>query len=56
MAIAVRDKVTALVQQGKTADEIVAMKPTADYDAKVPQGATTSERFIRAIVADAGGK
>jgi glyoxylase-like metal-dependent hydrolase (beta-lactamase superfamily II) len=56
MAIAVRDKVAALVKQGKTADEIVAMKPTAEWDAKVPQGATTSERFIRAIVADAGGK
>jgi glyoxylase-like metal-dependent hydrolase (beta-lactamase superfamily II) len=56
MAIAIRDKVTALVKQGKTADEIVAMKPTADWDAKVPQGATTSERFVRAIVAEAGGK
>jgi len=56
MAIAVRDKVVALVKQGKTADEIVAAKPTADYDAKVPQGATTSERFIRAIVAEATAK
>jgi cyclase len=56
MAIAVRDKVTALARQGKTADEIVALKPTAEYDAKVPQGATTSERFIRAIVADATAK
>jgi len=56
MAIAVRDKVVALVKQGRTADEIVAAKPTADYDAKVPQGATTSERFIRAIVAEATAK
>lgn len=56
MAIAVRDKVAGLVKQGKTADEIVASKPTAEFDAKVPQGATTSERFIRAIVAEAGGK
>ena len=56
MAIAVRDKVAGLVKAGKTADEIVASKPTADFDAKVPQGATTSERFIRAIVAEAGGK
>lgn len=53
MAIAIRDKVAALAKQGKTADEIVASKPTADWDAKVPQGATTSERFIRAIVAEA---
>jgi len=56
MAMAVRDKVVALVKQGKTADEIVASKPTAEYDAKVPQGATTSERFIRAIVAEATAK
>lgn len=56
MAIAVRDKVVALVKQGKTADEIVAAKPTAEYDAKVTQGATTSERFIRAIVAEATAK
>jgi hypothetical protein len=28
-------------------------KPTADWDGKVPQGATTSERFIRAIAAEA---
>jgi glyoxylase-like metal-dependent hydrolase (beta-lactamase superfamily II) len=56
MAIAIRDTVTPLVKQGKSADEIVASRPTAEYDAKVPQGATTSERFVRAIVAEAGGK
>jgi glyoxylase-like metal-dependent hydrolase (beta-lactamase superfamily II) len=56
MAIAIRDKVAALARQGRSADEIVASRPTADYDAKVPQAATTSERFIRAIVAEAGGK
>lgn len=56
MAIAVRDKVAALAKAGKTADEIVALKPTAEWDAKVPQGATTSERFIRAIVAEATAK
>ncbi|MGE3957323.1 MAG: MBL fold metallo-hydrolase [Vicinamibacterales bacterium] len=56
MAIAIRDKVAALVKAGRTADEIVAGKPTAEWDARVPQGATTSERFIRAIVAEAGGK
>jgi glyoxylase-like metal-dependent hydrolase (beta-lactamase superfamily II) len=52
MALAVRDKVAALVKQGKSADEVVAAKPTSDFDAKVPQAATTSERFIRALVAE----
>jgi len=56
MAMAIRDKVAALAKQGKSADEIVASKPTAEYDAKVPQAATTSERFIRAIVAEATAK
>lgn len=53
MTIALRERIAALVKQGKTADEIVAAKPTADYDAKVAQAATSSERFIRAMVADA---
>jgi len=52
MTLAVRDKVETLIGQGKSADEIVAAKPTADFDARVPQAATTSERFIRAIVTE----
>lgn len=52
LALAVRDKVAALVKQGKSADEIVAAKPTAEFDARVPQAATTSERFIRALAAE----
>lgn len=53
MAIAVRDKVAALAKQGTSADAAVAAKPTADWDGKVEQGPQTSERFIRAIVAEA---
>ncbi len=34
MLVAVRDKVAALKKQGKSADEAVAAKPTAEYDAK----------------------
>jgi glyoxylase-like metal-dependent hydrolase (beta-lactamase superfamily II) len=56
MAIAIRDKVTALAKQGKTADEIVAAKLTAEYDDTVPQGATTSERYVRAVAGEAGAK
>ena len=47
MAIAVRDRVTPLVAQGKSEDEVVAAKVTADLDAKVQQPGTTSERFVR---------
>jgi len=47
MMTAVRDKVAALVRQNKTQDEVIAAKPTADFDAKVT-GATamTADRFV----------
>jgi glyoxylase-like metal-dependent hydrolase (beta-lactamase superfamily II) len=47
MMIAVRDKVAALVRQNKTQEEVVAAKPTADFDTKVT-GATpaTADRFV----------
>jgi glyoxylase-like metal-dependent hydrolase (beta-lactamase superfamily II) len=47
MMMAVRDKVQALVRQNKTQDEVIAAKPTAEFDAKVT-GATpaTADRFV----------
>ena len=36
--------------------QIVASKPTADYDAKVPQPGTTGDRFIGQLYAELGGK
>jgi glyoxylase-like metal-dependent hydrolase (beta-lactamase superfamily II) len=47
MMMAVRDKVQTLVRQNKTQDEVIAAKPTADFDAKVT-GATaaTADRFV----------
>jgi cyclase len=52
VAIAVRDRVAALVRQGKSEDEVVAAKVTADLDAKVQQPGTTGERFVRQAYAD----
>jgi hypothetical protein len=49
MALAVRDKVAGLVKQGKTADEVVAAKPTADTDGTVDPGGSSSDRFLRAL-------
>jgi cyclase len=54
--LAVRDRVAELIKQGKTAQEIIAAKPTAPYDAKVEQAAMTSERFINQLYAELGGK
>jgi glyoxylase-like metal-dependent hydrolase (beta-lactamase superfamily II) len=47
MMMAVRDKVAALVSQNKTQDEVIAAKPTAQFDATVT-GATpqTADRFV----------
>jgi hypothetical protein len=43
----VRGKVLALVEQGKTLDEVIATHPTQDIDARIP-GATppTADRFV----------
>lgn len=56
MALAVRDKVAALVKDGKTVEQVLAAKPTADFDAKVDPGGTSNERFLRALYAEVGGK
>jgi glyoxylase-like metal-dependent hydrolase (beta-lactamase superfamily II) len=55
MIIAIRDKVAALVKQGKTQQEVIAAKPTSDYDAKVPQAGTTGERFVGQLYAEVSG-
>jgi glyoxylase-like metal-dependent hydrolase (beta-lactamase superfamily II) len=52
MILVVRDKVAALVQQGKTVEEVLAAKPTSDYDSTVPNSSTTSERFVRQLYAE----
>jgi cyclase len=52
LLLAVRDKVAALVASGKTLDEVLAAKPTAEFDAQVPQAAQSSERFIRWLYAE----
>jgi glyoxylase-like metal-dependent hydrolase (beta-lactamase superfamily II) len=46
MILAIRDKVSKLVDQGKSQDDVLAAKPTADYDAKVPNSAETTQRFV----------
>jgi cyclase len=52
MIIAIRDKIAPLVAQGKTLQEVLAAKPTADFDAKVPQSNTTIERFVTQVYAE----
>ena len=41
MIVAIRDKVAPLVSQGKSLEDVVASKPTAAFDSKVPMPGTT---------------
>jgi cyclase len=52
MVVAVRDKVNVLVREGKTQEQVVAAKPTADFDAKVQQPGTTGDRFVGQLYAE----
>jgi cyclase len=52
MIVAVRDKVAALVREGKSSPEVLAAKPTADYDSKVPNVGTTGERFVNQLYSE----
>jgi glyoxylase-like metal-dependent hydrolase (beta-lactamase superfamily II) len=52
MVIAIRDKVARMVQQGMTAEQVTAARPTADYDAKVSQPGTTGDRFVGQLYAE----
>src|SRR6266852_4037360 len=50
MILGVRDKVSKLVQQGKSQEEVAAAKPQAEYDARIKEVATpalnTGDRFV----------
>jgi glyoxylase-like metal-dependent hydrolase (beta-lactamase superfamily II) len=46
LMIGVRDKVAPLVAQGMTLEQVIAAKPTAEFDAKVTGVGTTGDRFI----------
>jgi cyclase len=52
MILAVRDRVAQLIAQGKTQADVLAAHPTADYDAKIPQAAQTSDRFVGQLYAE----
>jgi glyoxylase-like metal-dependent hydrolase (beta-lactamase superfamily II) len=52
MAVMVRDRVARLVDQGKSEDEVVAAKVTADLDSKIQEPGTTGERFVRQVYAE----
>ena len=55
MLLVLRDRVAALMQQGKTVEEIVAARPNAEYDQRLalsPSGSGGSEATLRQLYAE----
>lgn len=52
MLATVRDRVKARVNSGKTLEQVLAAKPTADLDAVWGKGSRTPEGFISVVYAD----
>lgn len=52
MVLVVRDRVAALINQGKSEADVLNAKVTGDLDAKVLDPGTTAERFVRQVYAE----
>jgi len=52
MILAIRDKVSQLISQGKSQDDVMAARPTSDFDAKVPNSKETTQRFVTQVYAE----
>jgi cyclase len=57
MAVVVRDRVTKMVQAGQTEAQVVASKPTKDFDDKYGNAIPNGDRFVAALYTElkAGG-
>ena len=56
MFAAVRDRISAAIRAGKTLEEVVASKPTADFDQGRMGGAITPDRFVSLVYTDLSRK
>lgn len=52
LVLKVSEKIRPLVKKGKSVEEVIASKPTADFDATVPSGPQTSEQLVRWLYAE----
>jgi glyoxylase-like metal-dependent hydrolase (beta-lactamase superfamily II) len=55
MLAATSARVAELVKAGKTVDEVLAAKPTAEFDEKQTWAFITPERYVRILYRDAAG-
>jgi cyclase len=56
MFVAVRDRVLSAIRAGKTLEQVVASKPTADFDRGRMGGAITPDRFVTLVYTDLSRK
>ena len=56
MFAVVRDRVSSAIRAGKTLNEVVASKPTADFDQGRMGGAITPDRFVTLVYTDLSRK
>jgi len=49
MVVTVRDRVQRLIDQGRTEDEVIGSRPTADFDTRWSHGRVQPEAFVREI-------
>jgi len=55
MAMMVRDRVSKLLNEGRTVEQVVAAKPTADFDQRVGNAAQSADRFVQQVYAELRG-
>ena len=56
MAVTVRDRIAKLVSAGQTVEQVVAAKPTADFDQRVGNAAQSADRFVQQVYAELRGR
>jgi cyclase len=53
MIVTIRDRIAALIQQGKSEQEVIAARPAAEFDAKVQApNAANADRFVQQVYAE----
>jgi cyclase len=56
MILDLHARVTQLFAQGKTQDEVLALHPTSEYDALVPNSKESRDQFVIQLYADAAAR
>ena len=56
MFVAIRERVAKAIQEGKSLEQVVASKPTADFDKDRLGGAITPDRFVTLVYTDLARK